>query len=89
LGTPAVWYHADLDIKNPYMHLNSGDLSKTIHAAMNAGSRACIVYYGSTQHALQHELFFQMVTILEIHILILDVCVIHCNAIYFLVYKDT
>jgi len=62
------------------MHLNSGDLSKTIHAAMNAGSRVCIVYYGSTQHALQHELF----TILEIHILILDVCVIHCNAIYFI-----
>jgi len=46
------------DIKNQYMDLNSGDLSKTIHAAMSAESCVCVVYYGITQHALQHELFF-------------------------------
>ncbi len=35
------------------------------------------MYYASTQNALQHDLFFifLMVTIVEVHKLILDVCV--------------
>lgn len=34
-----------------------------------------VMYYGGTQHALQHEAFHLKVTTDEIHTLIVDVCV--------------
>ncbi len=46
---------------------------------MHAGSHGLVLYYASTQHALQHDffvcLFCLMVTIVEVHKLIIDVCV--------------
>ncbi len=46
---------------------------------MHAGSHGWVLYYACTQHALQHDFFFclfcLMVTIVEVHKLIIDVCV--------------
>ncbi len=42
---------------------------------MHAGSLGWVLYYVSTQHALQHDFYFLMVTIVEVHKLNLDVCV--------------
>ncbi len=51
---------------------------KRNHAALHAGSHGWVLYYASTEHALQHDLKKKknlMVTIVEVHKLILDVCV--------------
>ena len=59
------------------MNLNNG-YEKKKHAAMHAGYYCSTKLIHGSQHALLHcffFVFFFMVTIVEVHMLIIDVCV--------------
>jgi len=79
--TENVITKTNTDIKNQHINLNNGDHWKTIHTAMHTGYYHYTNLIHGSQHPLQNESFLMMVTIVEIHILILDVCLMQQDTI--------